>query len=79
MHVANDIHLGCPRFLPVHTGKFRPNTKVGGAIRRAGLGEDAEEVGPLPEWQAFDADCAACSLFNPIGNSGGRFGATEYW
>ena len=29
-------------------------------------------------WEAFDADCAGCSLYRPTGNSGGRFGA-GYW
>ena len=29
-------------------------------------------------WEAFDADCSACSLYRPTGNSGGRFGSS-YW
>jgi hypothetical protein len=29
-------------------------------------------------WEAFDADCSACSLYRPTGNSGGRFGP-GYW
>ena len=29
-------------------------------------------------WSAFDADCGACSLYSPSGNTGGRFGA-GYW
>lgn len=33
---------------------------------------------PSGNWVAFDADCASCSLYNPAGNSGGRFGA-GYW
>lgn len=36
------------------------------------------QLGTSDKWEAFDADCSACSLYRPTGNSGGRFGA-GYW